>query len=101
MTTVCTKMSLTPQRRRFLEHLQVLNFGRVESLRIVGGEPVLDPPPRTIVEYKFAFDTGHRPELALDDFVLKAPVVELFAHFDRIQSGVIDSLEIRHGMPFR
>ena len=35
------------------------------------------------------------------DFLLKQQVVELFAFFDELQNGVIDVLEIKHGLPFR
>jgi hypothetical protein len=35
------------------------------------------------------------------DFALKQQVVELFAFFDELQNGIIDVLEIKHGLPFR
>lgn len=45
MSEVTTKASLTPARRRLLELMQEINFGRIEGLAVRGGEPVLDPPP--------------------------------------------------------
>lgn len=96
-----SKAALSPHRRRFVEFLQTVNFGRVESLRIEYGEPILDPPPKTIIEFKFLGENGPRPELAAADFALKSSVVELFRHFDRIRDGRIDVLEVKHGLPFR
>jgi hypothetical protein len=96
-----TKRSLSPQRQRLVELLQKINFGRIQWLKFEGGEPVFDPPPRTILEVKFGGESGPRPELSIEDFLLKTQVVELFEHFDRIQSGSIHELEVKHGMPFR
>jgi len=93
--------SLSPQRKQLIRELQRINFGRIDCLMIRSGEPVLDPPPRKQVEIKFAGENGPRPELAANDFLLKQQVVELFAFFDQLQDGVIDALEIKHGLPFR
>jgi hypothetical protein len=95
------KASLSPARRRLLELFQRVNFGRLESLAVCNREPVLDPRPVVVREHKFAGENGPRPELATDDFLLKQQVVELFAFFDQLQDGVIDVLEIKHGLPFR
>lgn len=101
MPTYQTKASLTPSRRRLLELFQRMNFGRLESLEIRNGEPVLDPLPRRQFEIKFSAENGPRPELNSSDFLLKHQVVELFAFFDDLQNGLIDVLEIKHGLPFR
>jgi hypothetical protein len=95
------KESLPPARRQLLEFLQRVNFGRLESLTIRGGQPVFNPLPTIIREHKFGGDNGPRPELAIDDFLLKRQVVELFAFLDELQDGVIHVLEVKHGLPFR
>jgi hypothetical protein len=46
MVSVPTKSSLTPARRRLVERLQQLNFGRIEGLLVRGGEPVFGPSTR-------------------------------------------------------
>jgi hypothetical protein len=97
---VPNKASLSPTRRRLLELFQRVNFGRLESLVVANREPVLDPRPVVIREHKFAGENGPRPELATDDFLLKQQVVELFGLFDELRDGVIDVLEIKHGLPF-
>ncbi|GIW90019.1 MAG: hypothetical protein KatS3mg109_0451 [Pirellulaceae bacterium] len=96
-----TKASLSPARRRLLELFQRVNFGRVERLSIQNAEPVLEPPPRVIREIKFGGENGPRPELEAHDFLLKTQVVELFEHFDRLGTGIVDVIEVKHGLPFR
>ena len=99
--TLRNKASLSPARRRLLELFQQINFGQLESLDIRDGEPILDPMPRRQFVIKFCGENGPRPELSQSDFSLKQQVVELFAFFDQRQNGVIDVLEIKHGLPFR
>ena len=101
MATQTRKASLSPARRRLLELLQQVNFGRLESLVIVDGEPVFDPPPRIVREIKFGGENGPRAELGASDFLLKSQVIELLAFFDELQNRTIDVLEIKHGLPFR
>ncbi|HOM98863.1 MAG TPA: hypothetical protein PLM33_01270 [Acidobacteriota bacterium] len=101
MSEVTTKASLTPARRRLLELMQEINFGRIEGLAVRGGEPVLDPPPRVVREIKFGGENGPRRELGSDDFALKAQAVEFFAHLSRLGDGTVEILEIKHGLPFR
>lgn len=93
--------SLPPERRRLLRLMQQMNFGRFEELVIRDGQPVLEPPPRQVHEFKFPGDNSPRPELSADDFLLKTQVVELFQHFDQLGDGTIEVLEIKHGLPFR
>jgi hypothetical protein len=101
MPTQLTKASLSSARRQLLECFQQMNFGRLESLEIQSGEPVVDPLPRRQFEIKFSGENGPRPEVNSTDFALKQQVVELFAFFDELQNGIIDVLEIKHGLPFR
>jgi hypothetical protein len=96
-----SKAALSPARRRLVELLQHLNFGRVEGLSVLDGDPVFDPPPRLVREVKFGGENGPRSEAAAADFPLKSQLVELFQHFDEIGDGTIDVLEIKHGLPFR
>ena len=96
-----SKRSLSAPRRRLLELMQEINFGRIEGLAVRGGEPVLDPPPRVVREIKFGGENGPRRELGSDDFALKAQAVEFFAHLSRLGDGTVEILEIKHGLPFR
>jgi hypothetical protein len=96
-----SKQELSPCRQQLLESMQHINFGRLEGLTVIDGEPVFDPAPRKQFDIKFGGDNGARSELGSADFLLKQQVVELFNFFDEFQNGVIDVLEIKHGLPFR
>ncbi len=93
--------SIPPERRALLREMQQLNFGQIKALAIRAGQPQLDPDTKLVREHKFGGDNGPRPEISAADFLLKHQVIELFAFFDQIQNGVIDVLEIKHGLPFR
>jgi hypothetical protein len=96
-----TKLSLSPQRRKLLELMQDLHFGRIDGLAVRGGEPQFDPAPRVIRQIKFGGENGPRGERGVIDFALKAEVIELFGHFDRVRDGTVEALEIQRGLPFR
>jgi hypothetical protein len=101
MSHCMMKAALSPARRRLLELLQQINFGRVEGLAVRDGQPVLTPSTRVIREVKFGGENGPRPELSANDFPLKAQAIELFTLLDQLRDGTIDVLEIKHGLPFR
>jgi hypothetical protein len=89
------------QQRALLDLCQRLNFGSVLDLPVEGGEPVLEPPPRVIREFKFGGESGPRPETQIGDFALKRQQVELLQAMAEIGDGVIERLEVKHGLPFR
>ncbi len=95
------KASLTPPKQLLLTEMQRINYGRIEGLLVRRGEPVLDPPPRVVREVKFGGDNGPRPEAGNRDFTLKAQVHELFDHLNAMGDGVVQSIEIQRGLPFR
>src|SRR5690242_16219301 len=80
MNQTITKAALSPSRKRLVQMMQHLNYGRIEDLSIRGGEPIFDPPPRVIRHIKLGADNAPRPELAHADFALKSQIVELFDH---------------------
>ncbi len=97
-----TKSSLSPRQQWLLEALQRTPFGRIEGLNVCNGEPVLSPSPRVIRDVKLGTPgNDSRPELNTTDFALKREHVELFETLARVGSGTIESIEIRHGLPFR
>jgi hypothetical protein len=94
------KADLPEPRKRLVELMQRVNFGRIENLIVRNGEPVLTPAPRIIREHKFAGENGPRPELGTGDFRLKAQLTDLFNLLDKIGNGTIAVLTIKHGLPF-
>jgi len=95
------KSHLSPARQGLLELMQDANFGRIENLAVIDGEPILEPRPVVVREHKFGGENGPRPERGAADFLLKQQMVELFAFIDDLRDGVIDVLEVKHGLPFR
>lgn len=95
------RQDLTALSRELIRLLQDINFGSIECLHVHRGEPVWTPPPRITRELKFGAPSGPRPETRLEDFALKAEVVELLERIETMQDGVIDRIEVRHGLPFR
>lgn len=101
MSQLPTKTSLSESRQRLVEAMQLLNFGRIERMKICGGEPTFSPAPRIIQDIKLGGENGARPELGSHDFVLRSSIVEMFEHFARLREGMIALIEVRHGLPFR
>jgi hypothetical protein len=97
---VLTKSALSPARRRLVELLQSINFGRLEHLQVLAGEPVLDPPPTVVREYKFASENGPRPEVGHADFALKTQHLDLMRLLDDLRDGTITVIVCKHGIPF-
>ena len=81
--------------------MQRLNFGKIENLEIRGGLPVFEPPPLIVKDVKIGGENSARPELEMEDFLLKAPVIEFFEHLNRLGNGKVAQIEIRYGQPFR
>jgi hypothetical protein len=101
LLVAATKQSISPARQRLLSLLQTLNFGRIEHLIVRNGEPILDPLPRIIREYKFAGENGARPETLTGDFRLKTQLLDLFQLLDDIGDGTLLVLTVKHGLPFQ
>jgi hypothetical protein len=92
------KSAVSPARQQLILLLQNANFGTIQ-LRLGNSEPLFAPPPtvtRTIRLGKA--ENGPRPEARQLDFALKARLVELFEHFDRIQNGTV-TIRVQHGLP--
>jgi hypothetical protein len=91
---------LSPARRRLVELLQTINFGRLEYLTVEGGEPVLDPSPPVTREHKFASENGPRPEAERPECALKSQHLDLMRVLDEVGDGVIAVIVCKHGIPF-
>ncbi len=100
MESIPSKASLVPARQRLIELMQQLHFGRIENLVVRHGDPVLDPPPRRLRDIKLGGLNGPRPEHDAANFKLKSRVSEFFACLDDIGDGIIQTLEVKDGLPF-
>lgn len=96
-----TKRTLSPARRRLVELMQEVNFGRIEGLRIREAEPLLEPAPRVLRDIVFGKVNTPNAARGKEDFVLKEQHVELFDLFDRERSVTVESLVVQNGLPVR
>jgi hypothetical protein len=99
MTNNLRLSALSPARQRLLRLMARVNFGRVENLRIVLGEPQWLPRPRVLRSVRFDGASKPRRELTRGDFVLKAEQVALLAELDAIDNGSVALLDVKAGMP--
>ncbi|MGA2184646.1 MAG: hypothetical protein ABSH47_16610 [Bryobacteraceae bacterium] len=90
---------LTPSESCFVAALKQLGFGRIESVRIHGGELILNPWPTMVQLLRFGA-SEIEPSDRSPEFELKKPIVELFAYVRGLDDGEIQCLEVRHGLPF-
>ena len=95
------KSDLQPGQKWLVETMQAINFGTISGLLVVGGEPTADPPPRLVRELRLPGENGPRPETRMSDFELREQIVELLREIERLGTGTIDLIEVRHGVPFR
>ena len=91
---------LSPCRQRLVRLMQQVNFGRIEGLLVVRGDPVFRPAPRTLQAIKLGGDNGPRQESSLRDFRLAAEVVDLLDRLNQLGDGRVERLDVRHGLPF-
>lgn len=96
-----TKQSLSPARRRLVELMQEVNFGRIEGLYVRDGEPVLEHTPNVLRDIVFGKMNAPNPARGRDDFALKEQLIELFELFDRERSVTVESLVVQNGLPIR
>ena len=101
MPNVVTKAALTPARKRLVELMQEINYGRIEGLRVENGEPVFDPPPTVLRLFLFGKDNRPNEFRGSDGFALKKKVGQLFEVFDRERTFSIQELMIDNGLPIR
>jgi hypothetical protein len=74
-------------------------FGRIENLRVVAGQPILRPDTR-IVRVARINGSGDIPEVSIHgESELKPAVRDLFGHLKKLSSAIALRLEFRHGLP--
>jgi len=95
------KGDLTPARRRLIELMQEINYGRIEGLQIQEGDPVFTPMPRVFRLFLFGKDNGPNRARECESFAVKKKITELFGIFDREPFLSIQELIIDNGLPVR
>lgn len=96
-----SKKQLSRPRQRLLELMQELNFGFIRNLQVLRGEPQIVTSLQLIEDVKLDGQRVPRSELNLADFVLKDQHIEFFNELNRIGTGTVAELAVRHGLPCR
>jgi hypothetical protein len=96
---VLRKSVLSPARQRLVEIMQELGYGRIRRLIVSGGEPIMDPLPKVLRHRHLSGAKKARPDRRRGDFILKSQLVEMFDEFDRLGSGVVDTIKVQDGLP--
>ena len=95
-----TMSTLPSETQRLVDLMTELGFGQIEHLLVRGGTPQFQPLPRVVREIKFG-ERQAAPARMPTDACPKRHVVELIAALARIGDGIVERLEVRHGLPFR
>jgi len=95
-----TTQDLTAGQRGLVQVMREHQFGRIENLRIEGGQPLLRPDTK-IVRVARISGAADAPEVAdKGAFELKAAVRDLFGQLEKLNSGTVLRLEFRYGIPW-
>ena len=62
---------LSPGTQRLVLLMRHMGYGRIENLRLQGGDPLFSPPPRVIRKKKLGTSSVLDPPALGHDFVLK------------------------------
>jgi hypothetical protein len=92
---------ISPARQKLLRLCQDVNFGTIRDLAVQTGDPAFVPPPVVLRDIRLDIDEGSRPEIELADFCLRHDVRRLLRCLDDLQTGMIEQIEIRSGIPRR
>ena len=92
---------LSPQRQALVRLFQSIEFGHVLDLQVRDREPVFNPPPRLLLEIKLDTSRKSRPELETADFELCDEVRSLLDRVDQMETGFVQRIEVRAGIPRR
>jgi hypothetical protein len=101
VTAARTKAGLSANCRRLVETIEQLGYGRIEGIRFAEGEPEWSPPPRVIREVKLHDQHTPRYPQQHGNYELKAQFLALVRHMEDAGEGVIRTLEVKDGLPFK
>ena len=88
-------------QRRLVALMRSIRFGRIENLSIADGEPVFDRTATVVREIKFGGGDDIPTVTTRGESQPKTQVVELLEYLRSMKNGVVEVLEVKHGLPFR
>lgn len=95
------RQELSHERKRLLDVMRNMGYGRIENLTISSGEPVFDKSLRLVHEKLLGRKAKGRASPPESDFELKAQQIEVFECFDQMQDGFVPVLKVQDGLPFQ
>lgn len=95
------RQELSRDRRRLLDLMRNMGYGRIENLTIRAGEPVIDASIKLVHEKLLGRKANGRASPPQGDFELKVQQIEVFECFDQLQDGYIPVLKVQDGLPFQ
>ncbi len=95
-----TRGDLNPAQHWLVQIMFEYQFGRIENLRIEGGQPAPDERLSVIRTALLGSKDGGLKVPVSDDPELKKTIWDLLAEIERLRDGYIVRLEFRHGLPF-
>ena len=86
---------------QLLSLMQRLQYGQISGLKLQGGQPDPDSVFDLIHKVKFGDTRAVAKVTSVENYALKQKVVELLEAFRHCEEGVIRTLEVQDGLPFR
>jgi hypothetical protein len=80
---------------------QSIDFGQILDLQVRNHEPVFSPSPSVLLDIRPDDESGDRAESELPDFTLRDEVCRLLDRTDGMESGCVQRIEVRAGIPRR
>src|SRR5260370_36314608 len=78
---------LSPGQRSLVELMHEHQFGRVENMRVLGGQPILDDDVRVVQVARLGGE--HSTKEVASEYELKRSVRDLFNRLARLENGTM------------
>src|ERR1039458_5044284 len=94
-----TTRDLSIAQRWLVQIMCEYQFGRIENLRVEGGQPVPDQQTRIVRSARLGANNTEPSSVSIADYELGKPALDLFAELARLENGVAGRIEFRYGEP--
>ncbi len=91
------QQELSVSQRKLAVLFQKVNYGRINNLAVIKGEPVISPETTIELDVKLDSNDSHTP--AGNNFQLKKKAADFFERLKQIREGFIHKIEIRGSLP--
>jgi hypothetical protein len=94
-----TTEHLTAAQRALVQVMRDWQFGRIENMRVEGGQPILGGGAKLVRVQRLDADRQRTQALREAEWQLKQEIRSLFEELTRLQDCLIVRLGFRHGLP--